>query len=150
MKKLLFVVAASFFSCTVYAQVETLVIQSDGFGPKELKCTEEAISFRVNIRPNLQLYSFRPGYTDFANGSPGFIPSKKYSGEDIITEPVQLVKYENTFNRRYTQPIKNFLFPEKKTKYLMQTSQFANGRFFYNFYSSLQSSNFNFLVPSLN
>jgi hypothetical protein len=150
MKKLLFVVAASFFSCAVYAQIETSATQYDEFGPRELKCTEEAISFRVNIRPGWQLYSFRAGYTDFANRSPGFISSKNYAGEDMITEPIQLVKYENAFNRQDAYPTKNFLFPEKTIKSLIQTSRFATDHIFFNYYSSLQPSNFNFLAPPLN
>jgi hypothetical protein len=144
------VVAASFFSGAVYAQFETSATQYGDFGPKELKCTEEAISFRVSIRPGWQLYSFRLGYTDFTNGPSGFVSSKNYAGDDIITEPVQLVKRENAFNRQDAYPNKNFLFPEKTFKSLTQTSQFANDHFFYNYYNSLQSSNFNFLGPPFN
>jgi hypothetical protein len=150
MKKLLFVMAASFFCSSVYAQAKTLSVQSDELGPRELKCTEEAVSFSMSIRPGWQLSSFRLGPSDLANSSAGFIPSKNYNGEDIIIEPIQLIKYENGFNGQDNFLNKNFLFPLKAIKPFTQISQFATDHFFYNYANSLKYSNLNFLAPPVN
>ncbi|WP_259065119.1 hypothetical protein HDF24_00670 [Mucilaginibacter sp. X4EP1] len=78
MKKLLLDAVASLFSGAVFAQSETPTARYDDCGPKELTCTEKAISCRINIRSGWQLYSFRIGYTDVFNRSSGFIASQNY------------------------------------------------------------------------
>jgi hypothetical protein len=110
MKKLLLVVAAAFFNAAACAQVELPTTQNDNYGAKELKCTEEAISFRADIRSGWQLHSFRIGYTDIASNSPGFTASKDYNEKDIIPEPIQLVKFENSFNPDDIYFNRNILF----------------------------------------
>jgi hypothetical protein len=150
MKKFLFVVAASFFCSSVYAQAKTLSVQSDEPGPRELKCTEEAISFRVSLQPGWQLSSFRLGPTDFTTASPGFITSKNYYGEDVMIEPIQLVKYENGFNRQGNYPDQNFLFPGKIINPFMQTRRLATDQFLYNYSIFLQRPRLNLLAaPAL-
>jgi hypothetical protein len=148
MKKLLLVAAAAFFSCAVYAQIETPTTRYDDYGAKELTCTETAISFRANIRSGWQLSSFRIGYTDIVNGSSGFTASKNYVNEDMIQEPIQLVKLENTTNQHGTSLNANFGFLPKTS--LTQTNQWANDNFQYKYNDSLQSKNFNFLMQPLN
>jgi hypothetical protein len=148
MKKLLLVAAASFFSGVVYAQIETPTTQYDDYGAKELMCTEKAISFRANIRSGWQLSSFRMGYTDIVNGSSGFTASKNYVKDDLIEEPIQLVKFENAINQHGTYLNENFLFLPKTS--LTQTNQSANDNFLYKYNDSLQLKNFNFLMPPLN
>jgi hypothetical protein len=87
MKKLLFVVAASFFSGAVYAQVEPAVTPYNDLGPRGLHCTEEAVSFRVDILAGGGLASFRLGYTDYANSATGFNSSKSSTGGTFTTDP---------------------------------------------------------------
>ncbi len=148
MKKLLLVAAASFFSGAVYAQTETPTTRYDDYGAKELTCTETAVSFRANIRSGWQLSSFRMGYTDIVNGSSGFTASKNDVKEDMIQEPIQLVKFENASNQHGTYLNANFGFPPKTP--LTPTNQLENDNFLYKYNDSLQSKNFDFLMPPVN
>jgi len=148
MKKLLFMLAASFYCRCVCAQAKTLSVQSDELAPRELKCTEEAISFRVGIRSGWQLSSFRLGYTDFFNGSPNLTSSKDLSGKDIITEPIQLIKYENRANQQGNSSDKNFHFSKKTISPITRTRQFTTGYSLLNYGDPSQRLNLN-LPPLL-
>jgi hypothetical protein len=139
MKKLLFAAAALFFSCAAYAQYIT---PDNDFGPKELKCTEEAITFRLTVRPGGQLGSFRFGYTDYTNSPSGFLTAENQPGGDIIAEPLQLVKYQNMRNQQDPYANMNFLFTGRTINPLMHAIQFPNGQFFYVQYNFLHFLNF--------
>jgi hypothetical protein len=124
MKKLLFVVAASFFSGAVYAQVESGVSPYNDLGTRGLHCTEEAVSFRVNILPGGQLGSFKLGYADFANSAAGFNSSKNSTSGTYTTDPLILAQYQNATNRQESYTSTNLLLPAKSIESLAPVSPF--------------------------
>jgi len=91
MKKLLLIAVASFLSIGAYAQTS--------YGSaRELKCTEEAVSFSTNIRGGWHLYSPHIGYADMLKPTPNFASSNLYTAKNNIPELSLPARFEKAFN----------------------------------------------------
>jgi len=91
MKKLLLIAIASFLGIGAYAQTQ--------YGSaRELKCTEEAVTFSTNIRSGLHLYSPHIGYADMLKATPNFSSSNLYTTKNSISEPSLPARFEMVFN----------------------------------------------------
>jgi len=144
MKKLLFAIAALFFCNAVCAQYIT---PENDFGPKELKCTEEAIAIRIAIKPGWQLNSFRFGYAGFTAGAPASTSLKNHPVGELVAAPLKLIIYENTFNRQYDYPDQILLFSKRIANPLAQTIPFPNEQFVKGPFDFLHTTSFFFLPP---
>ncbi|MBB6112143.1 hypothetical protein [Mucilaginibacter lappiensis] len=91
MKKLLLMGLTSFLSIGAYAQ-------SPYGSARELKCTEEAVTFSTNIRSGWHLYSPHMGYADMLKSRPNFTPSNLYTTKNDIPESSLPANFEKAFN----------------------------------------------------
>ena len=123
MKKLLLIAMASFLSIGAYAQTQ--------YGSaRELKCTEEAVTFSTNIRSGLHLYSPHIGYADMLKATPNFSSSNLYISKNNIQEVPLPANFEKAFTPGVSSPQKSNLFLQKMMQGLFQIDETAIKRAF--------------------
>lgn len=121
MKKLLLIAVASFLSIGAYAQTS--------YGSaRELKCTEEAVSFSTNIRSGWHLYSPHIGYTDMLKPTPNFASSNLYTTKNNIPELPLPANFEKTFNPGAGDTSKPNLFLQKMMQGPLQVGETMSKR----------------------
>lgn len=123
MKKLLLIAMASFLGMGAYAQTQ--------YGSaRELKCTEEVVTFSTNIRSGLHLYSPHIGYADMLKATPNFSSSNIYTSKNNIPEVPLPANFEKAFTPGASSPQKNNLFVQKMMQGLFQIDETAIKRAF--------------------
>ena len=123
MKKLLLIAMASFLGIGAYAQTQ--------YGSaRELKCTEEAVSFSTNIRAGWHLYSPHIGYADMLKATPNFSSSNLFISKNNIPEVPLPANFEKAFTPATASPQKNNLFLQKMMRGLFQIDETAIKRAF--------------------
>lgn len=116
MKKLLLLIVASFLSIGAYAQ-------SSYGSARELKCTEEAVSFSTNIRGGWHLYSPHMGYADMLKSTPNFASSNLYTIKNNIPELPFPPNFEKAFNPATGDTSKPNLFLQKMMQGPLQVGE---------------------------
>lgn len=123
MKKLLLIAMASFLGIGAYAQTQ--------YGSaRELKCTEEAVTFSTNIRSGLHLYPPHIGYADMLKATPNFSSSNLYTSKNNIPEVPLPANFEKAFASGASSPQKSNLFLQKMMQGLFQIDETAIKRAF--------------------
>jgi len=116
MKKLLLIAVASFLSIGAYAQTS--------YGSaRELKCTEEAVSFSTNIRSGWHFYSPHIGYADMLKPTPNFASSNLYTTKNNIPELPLPANFEKAFNPGAGDTSKPNLFLQKMMQGPLQVDE---------------------------
>jgi len=116
MKKLFLIAMTSFLGIGAYAQTQ--------YGTaRELKCTEEAVSFSTNIRSGWRLYSPHMGYVDMLKPTPNFAPSNLYTTKNNIPEPPLPANFEKAFNPGTGDTSKPNLFLQKMMQAPLQVGE---------------------------
>ncbi|MFC0512741.1 hypothetical protein ACFFGT_00980 [Mucilaginibacter angelicae] len=136
MKKLLLIAITTFCSIGAYAQAN------------ELNCTEQAVTFKINLHGN----SSKIGRFDPVQMGAGFKSSNAYTGKQSPSEISPPLSFENTFNPaaayipNNTIPLKKMTFPYPKINYV--TGKFTPTT--YDHFKLLPMPVVNNLTPLLN
>jgi len=93
MKKLILVAITAICSMPAFAQC----VSSESYGPKELNCTEEAITLNARIGSGWHLSSFHVGNVAPANMSFEVTPLNIYEIKSISSSPAPLFSHKPAF-----------------------------------------------------